>query len=128
MQVMAEENLDNRWKQVLLGVVATLGVVALLVMLWPSVSGGTPGGPKLSALCSNCGYFAEGASLKLESNGVRAAMAPSWGPGFKCPKCGQSTFYAKPFTCQKCKTRFLLSLSAAGVAIGKCPKCGWTTD
>jgi hypothetical protein len=122
---MREHASGDRRNGFLFGGLAVLGVAALSWTVWAFAlgGGGTTGDLKPAALCSACGYFAEGPQLKLEGSGARA---PVYGPGYKCPKCGKETLYVNPFICQKCKTPFLLVQSGAGKAVAKCPRCGWT--
>lgn len=124
---MRQEARSNRRKGLLFGGVVIVALaVAAVWMFRSSASGeaGAAGRLKPAALCSACGYYVEGSALKLE--GGDGARAPLYGPGYKCPKCGKDTLYLNPFTCPKCKTRFLLGQAGTGKAASKCPKCGWT--
>jgi len=126
--------MSEKMYKTLLGV---LGIAAIAVMgwaLWSSLSGGdNPSGEKdveITVLCSTCGYLDKMTVSQLApympSGGRRPAIAPMYGPGYKCPKCGKQTLYPNPIKCPKCGTYFLLRPDASGAAIVKCPKCGWT--
>jgi hypothetical protein len=123
---MREDALGGRRKPFLIGGLAVLAVGAFGWMTWSSLAakGGTPGSLKPAAMCSACGFHAEGSTLKLEGTG--AARAPIYGPGYKCPKCGKQTLYVNPLLCQKCKAPFLFGQSGAGKTATRCPKCGGT--
>ncbi len=119
-------------QKLLLGVAAVVAVVVLGWLVWSRVSDGsdTDRAPRtVPVLCANdkCGYsgevepkdlvFAAGASMQ-------PARAPIWGPGYKCPKCGENTLYTGSIKCSGCGAPFLPSFDASGSVVRKCPKCG----
>ena len=84
---------------------------------------------KVTALCAECGYYAEttwpALMQTLPGPATLAALSPVDGPAYKCPKCGKQTFYAEPIVCAQCGRKFLLTRDAAGELVAKCPGCGW---
>jgi hypothetical protein len=128
MRKVSKDTSDDRRKRLVMGGLVALVEAALGGMVW-SLAWGDDGGSgtiKPAAMCSACGYYAEGSALKLEGGG--GSRAPVFGPGYKCPRCGKNTLYINPFTCEKCKTHFLLSKSRDGKVVAMCPKCGWTKE
>ncbi len=79
----------------------------------------------VTVLCGKCGYSGECSLAKLvPPAGGQAARSPVYGPGYKCPKCGQETLYTRPMKCSGCGTLYLSSKDASGAIVSKCPKCG----
>lgn len=115
-------------------VLAIVAVVAFGAAIWIFLTHRAPAGTgdtdiKQTALCADCGYFAETSLSALMQNtprnGALPAMCPADGPGFKCPQCGKLTLYTNPIVCQKCGKKFLISRDARGEHVVKCPGCGW---
>ena len=77
----------------------------------------------LEVLCDHCGYLGRTSASELVSHGDAARM-PAFGPGFRCPKCGDFTLYANPMVCTNCQIRYLIKRDAHGGLLNKCPKCG----
>jgi hypothetical protein len=113
---------------------ATAVLVAAIVgwLLWSQFKGGPAevGAPeKATVLCANekCGYSGEIEVKNLAfaaGAGQQPARAPIYGPGYKCPKCGQNTLYKDPQKCASCGTLYLPRQDASGAIIQRCPKCG----
>lgn len=119
--------LSTRTQQVLVGTLAAGAVVLMGWMLWTSGEGDTVSTGEqdvtMTVLCSECKHYGEMKYSQLEAKG-QAAVAPPFGPGFKCPQCQKYTLYKNPMTCSGCQTPFLMSRRADGEYIRKCPKCG----
>jgi len=119
-------------QKILLGVVAGVLVVLLVwaVLRRPGGSTDEAQAPqKTLVACSNakCGFSGELDLKKLvfdATAGKRPARIPMAGPGYKCPKCGQSTLYTDPMKCAACGTLYLPRQDAAGATVQTCPKCG----
>jgi hypothetical protein len=114
------------------GAAALLVAVVIGWLLWYQFKGGSSAEArapqKTPVLCAaeKCGYSGE---LELKSltfaagAGQQAARAPVYGPGYKCPKCGQNTLYTDPMKCSTCGTLYLPRLDASGAIVQRCPKC-----
>ncbi|HOW70561.1 MAG TPA: hypothetical protein PKY77_08175 [Phycisphaerae bacterium] len=112
--------------------VIAVTVVAVAVAAWMTWgylgragASGVEGRIELKVFCDQCKYTADAELSELTPPaGGKAARAPIFGPGYKCPKCGKETLYANPYVCTKCQTLFLMSKGASGAPERKCPKCG----
>ena len=121
--------MSEKLYRVALAVIALGAVGVLGWVIWSSGSGGGSGEDDFGqeVLCSECKYFGEMTMSDLAplapGGGGRAAMAPAYGAGYKCPKCGKQTLYTNPIKCPKCGTRFLVTSGPGGVPLDTCPKC-----
>jgi DNA-directed RNA polymerase subunit RPC12/RpoP len=112
----------------LLLAIAALGAAAFIFLRYGRSKGAGDGDIQQTALCAQCGHYAELPQSVLAQTmpeGRLPAMCPADGPAYKCPQCGQQTFYANPITCRQCGKKFLLSRNEQGVHLAKCPGCGW---
>jgi hypothetical protein len=122
--------MSTKTQKIVLGAVAALAVVVMAWVVWAQASGQEAGGGKegshVPVLCANarCGHVGEASLPKLvPPGGGSPARAPAWGPGYKCPKCGQETLYTEPKKCEKCGTLYLSTVDANGSIVSQCPKC-----
>lgn len=82
-----------------------------------------------SVMCAKCGLEAEWSPRQLseaQPAGVSAPnIGPDFGPGGKCPKCGENAVYQGPVKCRSCETKFFRSWNKQYQSFDlKCPKCG----
>jgi hypothetical protein len=109
--------------------VAVIALAGAAWMTWGYLgsagASGVEGRIEVKVFCDKCKYTADAEVSELTPpTGGKAARAPIYGPGYKCPKCKQETLYVNPTVCTKCQTLFLKSKGASGASEYKCPKCG----
>ncbi len=123
--------MSARAKQPILLAIAVVafGAAAWFSFGWGSALETRDGDVDQTALCSECGHFEQTTLKRLQALAPNAqflpSVSPAFGPGWKCPKCGQATFYRNPITCAQCGKRFFLTVDQEGRSQAKCPGCGW---